>query len=57
MLNFILILTILAAFLHLLTEAKHEIDDQVNQLFCQLNEYAILRINNQEDVFPCREEE
>ena len=35
--------------------ANQEVDDEINNLFCQLNEYAVMRINDGENVFPCRD--
>lgn len=30
-------------------------EEDINQLFCQLNEYAKLRVHNNQNVFPCQD--
>lgn len=30
-------------------------EDEINQLFCQLNDYAKIRVLNNQNVFPCNQ--
>lgn len=48
---------LLAITLHYLIEANQDtLDKEVNNLFCQLNEFAVMRLNNGETLFPCHDE-
>lgn len=51
LINRLIILTIALIYITL-TDAQ---EDDVNQLFCQLNEYARARVLNEQSVFPCRQ--
>lgn len=51
MIRSILLMIIMLLLIKIITAIQ--VDDEVNKLFCQLNEYAVMRVNDGENVFPC----
>ena len=56
MFQLILFITILMISVHQLFATNEEVDKQVNDIYCQLNEFAAMRLNMGETVFPCKDE-
>jgi hypothetical protein len=48
---------IVALILAAIVSFAAALDEDVNRLFCQLNEYALVQTLNGQDVFPCTQEE
>lgn len=48
--------TIIVAMLLLINSFIIKTDDDINELFCQLNEYATARVLNKLNVFPCQQQ-
>lgn len=57
MFYFIYIILFIAIAAYRMIEANQEtLDNEINNLFCQLNEFAAMRLNNGETLFPCKED-